>query len=224
MAESESTLLEEFIRQQSRTLNLSLTEVCRRAGIGRQTLYELWGMRKQYPSLHTVAAVAAALEVHPLLLLRYLFAEAPAEDASPLAGDRSSFVRDVSYADNTPVLINEPLRKIWSIQNVGTVPWSGRRMRCMDETLEVFTREGESLRVAPPLQPVTEEVPVPDTEPGETVEVTADFVAPPTPGTVISYWKMVDAEGRLCFPDSTGLWVRVQVIAPTSGAEGEEDP
>ncbi|MGM0412518.1 MAG: NBR1-Ig-like domain-containing protein [Pseudomonadota bacterium] len=221
MSGTTSSPLEEFIRRRARELGLSLTQVCRRANIGRQTLYEFWRDGKQYPSLQTVVAVATALDVHPLLLLRYLFAEVPVSEGSPLAGDQSSFVRDVTYADNTLVLINEPLRKIWSVQNIGTVPWEGRRLRCMDETLEVFTRQGDQLSVAPPLQPVSQEVPVPDTTPGETAEIAADFIAPPMPGAVVSYWKMVDAEGRICFPDATGLWIRVEVVAPTA-TSGEE--
>lgn len=218
-----ATPLEEFIRRRTRELRLSLADVCRRAGIGRQTLYELWRMERQYPSLHTVAAVASALELHPLLLLRYLFADPTQEDSSPLEGDQSSFVHDVTYADNTVVLINERFRKVWSIQNVGSIPWTGRRLRCMDDTLEVFTRHGDRLTVAPPLQPVEPEVPIPDTEPGEVVEVGADFVAPPTGGTVISYWKMVDGEGQVCFPEAMGLWVRVQAVAPTSSAENSQE-
>jgi transcriptional regulator with XRE-family HTH domain len=224
MSTSPSTPLEEFIRRRARELGLSLADVCRRAGVGRQTLYELWRAEKQYPSLHTVAAVAAALDVHPLLLLRYLFADAPQGDNAPLEGDQSSFVRDVTYADNTLVLSNERFRKVWSIQNVGTVPWDDRWLRCMDETLEVFTRDGESLAVAPPLQPVQRQVAVPETEPGETTEVSVDFIAPPTPGgTVISYWKMIDGQGQICFPESRGLWVRVQVVSPTSSADTEPE-
>jgi transcriptional regulator with XRE-family HTH domain len=223
MPSASSTPLEDFIRRRAREQGLSLADVCRQAGIGRQTLYELWRTQKQYPSLHTVAAVAAALEVHPLLLLRYLFADAPQQETVQQEGDKSSFVRDVTYADNTLVLINEQFRKIWSVQNVGSVPWEGRRLRCMDDTLEVFTRDGDSLTVAPPLQPLACEVPIPDTAPGETAEIAADFVAPPTPGTVISYWKMVDTEGGICFPEAKGLWVRVQAVAPTARAENEDE-
>lgn len=219
MPETQTPPLEEFIRRRSRELGRSLSEICRRAAISRQTLYEFWQYEKQYPSLQTVVALATTLEVHPLLLLRYLFAEAPVRDPLPITGDQSSFIRDVTYADNALVLVNEPFRKIWSIQNTGTVPWEGRKLRCMDETLEVFTREGDQLSVAPPLQPVATEVPVPYTPSGETVELAADFVAPPVPGSVISYWKMVDAEERVCFPDAIGLWVRLQVVHPASGAD-----
>jgi hypothetical protein len=62
---------------------------------------------------------------------------------------------------------------------------------------------------------------VPTTAPGATLQLSMDFTAPQQPGTVLSYWKSVFADGALCFPDSAGLWVKVRVSTLTQGAYAE---
>ena len=49
------------------------------------------------------------------------------------------------------------------------------------------------------------------TEPGAVVEITALLKAPTYDCTSIAYWKMVDADGRLCWPDSYQLGLDVVV-------------
>ena len=83
----------------------------------------------------------------------------------------------------------------------------------MDEEMVVYSRSGEILRLAQPLQPVVPQVPVPTTQPGETVQLSVEFTAPNSPGTVLSYWKMVFADGALCYPAARGVWVKVLVTA-----------
>jgi hypothetical protein len=55
-------------------------------------------------------------------------------------------------------------------------------------------------------------VDIPDTEPGEIAEIEAQLQAPGYDCTSIAYFKMVDQEGSLCFPDNYQLGLDVLVM------------
>ena len=197
-----------------------------RAGISRPTLYECWGV-KIYPSLATLGGLAIALEVHPLRLLELFYADRGHESGSHRprqAGDRSTFVCDLNYPDGSWVVAGSTFRKGWTLQNDGTVPWEGRCLTCQDEEVVVFSRQGEELVLAPCLSPAERSIPIPRTEPGETVNLEVEFTAPNDPATVLSYWKMTRADGTLCFPGMRGVWVKVVVVAPAMYAECTDQP
>ena len=208
-----------YIRSRAKELGLSLREMCRLAKISPQTFYSLSG---RLPDLQTVVALADVLQVHPLRLLHLVFEAVPIKPqvaSRHKRGDQSAFVRDVSIPDGALVLPGHRFTKTWELQNVGAVPWEGRYLQCMDEEIEVYnTRSGETLNVAHNLVPTTTRIAVPHTKPGKTVQLSVDFTAPKPPGTVLSYWKSVFADGSLCFPESEGVWVKVRVSTMTTGA------
>lgn len=213
-------MLEAFVRRRCDELEMSLAELCRSAGVSRQTLYDCWAVDR-YPSTQTLVALSWRLRVHPLRLLELVFWQTPLPPDSTgyRPGDRSAFVSDPTHPDGEWVMAGERFTKVWRLQNAGRVPWEGRSLSCQDEDVVVYSRrEAEPLKLAPPLTPEATCVPVPDTPPGETVDIAATFLAPDAPGTVLSYWKMTDADGRICFPEARGVWVRVTVIAPTMAA------
>lgn len=136
---------------------------------------------------------------------REIVSEAPIDPAgSTRPGDRSEFVEDVTLSDGERVEPNTTLLKVWRIRNVGTVPWRGRALQ----------RDGALTGPSVIKSPL--EAPVADTEPGEAVDIQTEITSPRLPGTTIAYWKMVDGEGRTCFPDryADGLYVRLQVTGP----------
>ncbi len=51
-----------------------------------------------------------------------------------------------------------------------------------------------------------------DTQPGSLVEISAPLKAPTYKATSIAYFKMVDAEGRLCFPGAYQVGLEVVVL------------
>jgi DNA-binding XRE family transcriptional regulator len=212
--------LDVFVRQRSAQLGLSLTELCRRAGISRQTLYELERLPHKLPSLTTVVALAQVLDVHPMRLLQFVFELVPMKSTHrrARAGDRSAFVADITCPDGTAVGPGQRFEKIWSLQNVGTVPWTGRALQCRDDEVAIYDTVGARVLVSPGLRPDQRTVPLPDVAPGETVSVAVWFTAPGQPCSAISYWKLVDADGRLCFPAAAGLWVQVRVVALAASA------
>ena len=216
MAESLAT----FVRQRCAQLGLSMSELGRRADLSRQTLYELSRLPAKLPSLTTVVALAQVLEVHPMRLLQCVFDMVPVKPAlrRAAAGDRSAFVADGSFPDGTVVAPRQRFEKVWTLQNVGTVPWHGRGLQCQDDDITLLDATGSRVLVRPGLRAAQGRVPLADTAPGDTVQARAWFTAPALPCTVISYWKMVDAEGRLCFPASTGEWVMVKVVSLAASA------
>ncbi len=214
--------LDTYIRQRCRERGLSLSALCREAGISRQTLYDLALNHAKLPTLPTVVAVAGVLGVHPMRLLQLIF------DATPVApdrgagarkpGDRSAFVRDVNYADGDLVLPGQRFVKTWELQNVGSVPWVGRALVCQDETLTVLLATGDQMALAPNLLPDAPQVAVPDTVPGDLVQISMGFTAPAAPATVLSYWKLVNADGSFSFPGARGVWVKVRVTSLATSA------
>jgi transcriptional regulator with XRE-family HTH domain len=215
--------VELFVRQRAKSHGFSLSELCRRAGVSRQTLYQLGQVPARLPTLETVIALADVLEVHPLHLLRLIFDEVPlrAQVRACDAVDRSGFLRDVTYPDGSPVAPGERILKTWEIQNLGILPWEGRYLACQDDEVLLRDAQGGTWNPAPLLHAEERRVPVPRTEPGEIVRLSVCLTAPAVPGTVLSYWKMVFADGSLCFPDARGLWAKLRVITPCKAAQAK---
>lgn len=216
--------LDSYVRSRAKSLGLSTTELCRRAKLSRQTVHSLTQVGGKLPTLPTVVALARVLQVHPIRMLRLLFDAEPspavgAQGGSPRQDDQSAFVRDVSFPDGEMVLPGQRFVKTWEMQNVGKVAWTDRFMQCQDEQIVVYTRDGREIRVADNLLPSSTLIAVPPTAPGQTVQISIEFTAPQMPGTVVSYWKSVFADGTLCFPSARGLWVKVHVSTLATAAQ-----
>src|SRR5206468_10769758 len=99
--------------------------------------------------------------------------------------------------------------KTWRIRNVGTVPWGGRML------------ERQGPLTGPGLITSPRFIAIPDTEPGEIAEISAVLKAPGYDCSSIAYFKMVDENGFLCFPDEhqLGLDVLVRVERNRSGTQ-----
>lgn len=128
--------------------------------------------------------------------------------ARAIEGDATAFV-DSTIPQGTLFKPGELFAMTWRIRNCGTVPWHGRRL------------ERQGPLTGPGLITSLKYVDVPDTDPGEIAEITAPLKAPGYDGSSIAYFKMVDAEGFLCFPDvhQLGLDVLVRVERNTAGAQ-----
>jgi hypothetical protein len=126
-------------------------------------------------------------------------------------------VADVTYPDNSTVNTGQEFEKIWEVVNLGLEPWSGWRLQCVDEQLQVGVKQGcehfASSRSQYGLLPLETSVPIPDTLPGEHTRIAVRFRAPDFPCTVISHWKSMDAHGVFLFPNLTGLYCLVKVVS-----------
>lgn len=107
----------------------------------------------------------------------------------PIAGDKAAFVTDVTIPDGTVMSPGQRFEKVWRLRNSGTVPWVGRYLR----------RLGAPGGLGIPSSPV--QVPIADTMPGETVDISVPLKAHILAGTAEVHWKMVDKDGFEFFPD-----------------------
>lgn len=125
-------------------------------------------------------------------------------------GDATAFVDD-TVPHGTLLAPGAPFTKMWRIRNVGSVPWHRRRL------------ERQGPLTGPGLITSPRYVAVPDTEPGEIAEISAPLKAPTYDATSIAYFKMVDEDGFLCFPDEhqLGLDVLVRVELNTAGSQDQ---
>jgi transcriptional regulator with XRE-family HTH domain len=211
---------QEYVFHRSSALGLTRTELARRARLSRESLYKLLRGDVANPSIETLHGLAVALEVSPIFLLRQYFDDLNLGPGTLLpalhADDHVAFVRDVTIPDDMAVGINQTFTKTWELQNTGKQVWKGRYLICQDDDFVLARRmEDGSLEevVDCHLTPAVRRVPMAETKPGETVQVSVDFIAPSFPCTVMSFWKMSDAQGRLCFQDFSGVWVKVRVVA-----------
>lgn len=116
-----------------------------------------------------------------------------------IEGDVSAFVDD-TIPHGTLMTPGMLFVKTWRIRNAGTVPWKGRRL----ERQGPLTGPGL-------ITSIVRQVDIDDTEPGEVVEIEVPLKAPGYDCSSIAYFKMVDAEGFLCFPDDYQLGLDVLV-------------
>lgn len=117
-----------------------------------------------------------------------------------LEGDKSSFVRDVTIADGTKILVGKKFTKIWEIRNVGSVVWVNRFL------------ERQGLGEGPGLLKSPSRVPIPYTLPGQRCRIEIQLIAPQLPGSSYAEWKMVDTKGTILFPDQKPVYVSVDVV------------
>jgi transcriptional regulator with XRE-family HTH domain len=115
-----------------------------------------------------------------------------------IPGDASTFVGD-TIPHGTRMEPSQVFEKIWEVRNSGTVAWEGRRL------------ERQGPLTGPGLITSERFVDIPNTGPGQTVEIVAQLKAPTYDCSSIAYFKMVDADGGLCFPDSYQLGLDVLV-------------
>lgn len=218
-----SAQLTAFIEQRVAVLGLSKTALAKQAKISRAALYKILDGEVQEAKLSTLIRLAAALDCHPLDLLRPLFSrwELPVKTSTgaKYAQDASGFVADVTYPDNSVVTMGQVFEKVWEIKNLGKQVWQGRKLVCVDDFLQVSSNalDDAALTMALPIQqrgliPLQREIAIPTTQPGESVRLAVSFRAPEYPGGMISFWKMQDAQGELCFPELEGLSCLVKVV------------
>ncbi len=160
------------------------------------------------PSRELVQFYDDTFECDGLLLSLYEVAEAAPEQARrrgrraarAVPGDASSFVSD-TIPHGTLMQPGEIFCKVWRVRNSGTVYWQDRRL------------ERQGPLTGPGLITSARFADVPDTAPGEVAEITAPLKAPTYDCTSIAYFKMVTADGAVCFPDryQLGLDVLVRV-------------
>ncbi len=216
-----------YLRSRAQELGMTTTELARRSGASRQTLQSIGMLGGRLPQIETLVKIALALRVHPLRLIHLVFEDYQLpmqfERQFKRRGDKSAFVADVTIPDGEPVYTGTRFTKVWEVQNVGTVAWVDRYLQCMDEQIVVTSVSGVQLRITERLRPMVGRIAIPETQPGDVVRMSVDFVAPSLPGTCLSYWKSVFADGRECFPNAVGLSCMVRVVSMQAAGVSNEN-
>lgn len=112
--------------------------------------------------------------------------------------DKAAFDSDVTVPDNTSFKQGVKFTKTWRIRNAGTCAWKGYKL--------VFAT-GDQMS-AP------QEVPLPDAQPGEFVNVSVDMTAPRRGGSQTGNWLFKNVAGQtfgLGAERSSYLWVIIFV-------------
>ncbi|WP_322792359.1 NBR1-Ig-like domain-containing protein [Bellilinea sp.] len=128
------------------------------------------------------------------------FTAAPPESSCDRAG--AGAILDVTYPDDSRLLPGQPFTKIWRLVNRGSCPWN--------RDYQVVWFSGDRLGTSSS-QPLPGKV-----DPGESVDIAVDMLAPQQPGLYTSYWMLRNPEGKLFGIGPGGnapFWVRIQVVA-----------
>jgi len=162
------------------------------------------------PSRELVQFYEDTFEADGLLLSLFEVAEHASEQERRRAGGKRPKLRRVVPGDASTFegdtvphgTLMEPgqvFEQTWRVQNSGTVSWHGRKL------------ERQGPLTGPGLITSLRFVDIPVTEPGKVAEITALLKAPTYDCSSIAYFKMADADGALCFPDSYQLGLDVLV-------------
>ena len=128
---------------------------------------------------------------------------------SALPGDESTFVGE-NVPNGKVFAPGQVFEKVWRVRNSGSVPWRNRRL------------ERQGPKTGPGLITSDRYYGIPDTKPGDIAEIPVLLKAPTYDSTSIAFFKMVDVEGHLCFPNryQLGLEVIVRVEGQARDVEG----
>jgi hypothetical protein len=197
-------LLNKYIKKQMVLLDLNESQLAKKSGVVKQKLNLILNNNvPTYSQMPTFVKLAHFFQVAPeylVILNQKMSARSTLNSKYPK--DHSGFVSDVTIPDDTIMKMGEVFEKTWKIQNLGKHIWQNRFLICAnsDDKLSHY------------LEPACEKISIKTTEPFETVEITVKFTAPQHPDTYISYWKMHDIVGDLCFPSLSGLFCRIIVL------------
>jgi hypothetical protein len=115
-------------------------------------------------------------------------------------GDSSQFLADVTFPDGTVVRPGEQFVKVWLIRNDGTVHWHDRYLERIEQAS------------GPDDCRTPDRVPINDTAPQQTVQISVTVRAPVTDSAICKvYWKMVDESGRELLPGYRPIFFEVRV-------------
>lgn len=120
-------------------------------------------------------------------------------------GDQAEYVADISIPDGTDLSPGEQFTKTWRLRNAGTSVWT---------TNYSLAFIGGAQMDGPNAVSLTQSV-----NPGETVDISVNLVAPLETGTHRGFWEMRDASQQL-FPNS--VFVEIDVLDGTPPAQGTE--
>ena len=111
--------LNSYVRRRANQLKITLEKLAEKTGITRQGLDKLLKLNGEKSSLSTLIKLANAIEVHPFVLLRLIFATKEfTEEGALHLHDATGFISDVTIPDGLTVFSNQVFVKTWEIRDV----------------------------------------------------------------------------------------------------------
>lgn len=112
--------------------------------------------------------------------------------ATPPCENNLVFMQDITVPDGQHFLAGQTIVKTWQVRNDGSCAWvRGYSLRLVDGVaMGAIDRQA-----------------LPEAVPGDVVEITMQFTAPPQPGTYRSAWKAFDQTDK-----AFGVQIYVEII------------
>ncbi|HEY6042723.1 MAG TPA: NBR1-Ig-like domain-containing protein [Anaerolineae bacterium] len=120
---------------------------------------------------------------------------------------RASFVADVNYPDNTVVAPGTAFIKTWRVQNTGTCSW-GKAGFALHSAVFVG---GDKIGAPDSVELLPDQV-----NRGQSVDISVPFVAPNTPGTYKSQWRLKVDNGPLVGVDAQNVPIFAVIVVSGS--------
>ena len=123
------------------------------------------------------------------------------EGSKPGLCDQVKFVKDVTIPDDMNLVPGEKFTKTWRLQNAGSCPWTIGYL--------LYFESGDAMGAPASLELTSETI-----QPGDTVDVSVDMIAPQEPGAYQGNWKIrnVKGDGFGVGPYSKAFWVKINVM------------
>jgi hypothetical protein len=128
----------------------------------------------------------------------------PTPTEIPLPCNRAEFVRDVTIVDGTEFLPGTEFTKIWRLKNTGSCTWTTNYSLVF---VNGDRMDGSNTGLPGSVQP------------GESINIGVDLVAPDESGTYKGNWMLSNGETRFGIGNNAdkAFWVEIEVVQPTSG-------
>jgi hypothetical protein len=130
----------------------------------------------------------------------------PINTSIPIPCDRATFVKDITYPDNTEVVAGTNFVKTWRIRNNGSCTWTSGYAVVFDH-LEAMNG------------PASQQLTTGTVAPGQEIDVSVTLKAPDATGTYQGYWKLRNSAGAVFgIGDNaqSAFWVKVKVVIPVT--------
>jgi len=123
------------------------------------------------------------------------------DESTPAPCDQVKFVKDVTIPDEMNFAPGEKFTKIWRLQNAGSCPWTIGYL--------LYFESGDSMGAPASLELTSKTI-----QPGDTVDVSVDMIAPQEPGAYQGNWKIrnVKGDGFGVGAYSKAFWVKIKVV------------
>ena len=129
----------------------------------------------------------------------------PTATATSIPCDRGSFVKDITIPDDTEIAAGDTFIKTWRLKNTGSCTWTSG--------YTIYFYSGDHMSGPDSAQLTNGSVP-----PGSTVDISVTLIAPSTPGTYKSNWRLRNTGGTsfgIGEAANQSFWVQIKSVSPT---------